>query len=232
MRIVLNSGRVGRFLAVAICCLVAAHVGSQILMVQVGDDDLFGLEPFLDLNAEANLPTFFDSLAMLLAAAILAGIARLEEPGAGRRHWSGLAIVFLVLALDEAAALHEVVGKLFNLFFGTSGHVYSWVVPYSVFLIVLALLYARFLLRLPAKVRVLIVVAGMIFVLGALGFEATSAHLDQLVDGEAGWIDAIFVTTEETLETAGIALFIYALLLYAESKFGELEISIGTSERN
>ncbi len=230
MRIRLNSGRVARILAMVVCGLVVAHVGLQVLAYHFDDDYLFGLEPFFDLDSEANLPTFGDSLAMLLAAAILAGIARLEAPGSDRRHWFGLAIIFLALAVDEAAAFHEIVGNLFEALFDTSDYLYySWVVPYSVFLVVFVLFYARFLLRLPAKVRMLIIAAGSIFVLGGMGFEAMAAYRDELTDGELYLIDSIFVTTEETLEMVGISLFIYALLLHAESKFGELAISIGVS---
>ena len=231
MTIFLDSRRVLWWMAGAICCLVAAHIGIQALAFHLVDTDFLGIEEFFDLDAEANLPTFYEALAMLLAAAILLSIARLEQADPGSyRYWSGLAIVFVALAIDEAAAVHEIVSNVWDMFFVTSGFFYySWVIPYAAALIVLFLLYARFLFRLPARVRALILAAGAIFALGALGLEAVSARHDQLSGGDYDLTATILAIAEEALEMTGIALFIYALLAYVEQRHGGLEIAIGNA---
>jgi hypothetical protein len=50
-----------------------------------------------------------------------------------------------------------------------------WVIPYGIASAVLALLYFRFVWQLPRVTRARFIVAGLLFVGGALGFEMLSA---------------------------------------------------------
>ncbi len=228
MTIDLNSGTVLRVLAATIVCLVACHLASQAVALSSGDDYLLGLGPMFDLDDEGNLPTLFAVLTMLLAAAILASIARFETVDSScRPYWSGLAVVFLVMAVDEAVSLHELMGNLLDTRFTFSGYLfYSWIVPYFALLVVLFVLYFRFFLHLPTKVRYLMIGGGLIFALGALGFEAMAARLDEL-EGQDGLLYAAFATAEEIFEMVGLTVFIHALLSYVELEHGRLRIVIG-----
>ncbi len=228
MKIVLESVRVVRWLAAAAVFLVAAHVATRLLGSPHDDDYLAGVGPFFDLDAEANLPTFYSTLTLLLAAAILTGLASLERDDRSRGpYWLGLAAVFALLAADEATQLHELVGGLIETQITTTGFFYySWIVPYAAMLLGLFLLYGRFLLRLPPGIRLLIVAAGLAYAAGVLGLEAMAARHDELY-GQDNRTFTVLATIEEILEMGGIALFVYALLAYAEREHGGLEIRIG-----
>ncbi len=230
MIIDLHSRTVLRILAATICCLVACHVAIQALVFALDDDYLHGIGMLFDLDEEANLPTLFAVLTVLLAAAITASIARFETVESSRRpYWSGLAIIFLVMAVDEAASLHEIVGNLIDTRFVSSGYFfYSWIIPYFVLLVVLFVLYLRFFLHLPLKLRVMMIAAGLIFALGALGLESLAAHHDELY-GQDDPTYIAMATLEEVFEMIGMTMFIYALLSYVELEHGRLRITIGLS---
>ncbi len=228
MKVVLESARVTRWLVAVAACLVVAHVATRLLGSPDDDDYLAGIGPFFDLDAEANLPTLYSTLTLLLAAAILAGLASLARDDRSRRpYWAGLAAIFALLAADEATQLHELVGGLIETRIVTTGFFYySWIVPYGAMLLGLFLLYGRFLLRLPLRIRLMIVGAGLAYATGVLGLEALAARHDEL-HGQDNRTFTILATIEEILEMGGIALFIYALLSHAEREHGGLEIRVG-----
>ncbi len=230
MTVVLGSARVVRWLAVIAACLVAAHVATRLMGYRLDDYYMVGLGPLFDLDEEANLPALYSTLTLLLAAAILAGIASCERSDRSRRRrWLGLAAIFVLLAVDEAAQLHELVGSLIKSRITTSGYLYYvWIVPYAGLAAGLFLLYGRFLLRLRPATRALIVAAGLIYAGGVIMLEAVAARHDQL-HGQGNLTFGALATVEEILEMGGVALFIYALLAYAEHEHGGLRVSLGGS---
>ncbi len=231
MTLRLRSTRVLRWQGLVIVCLVAAYVVTQLAGYE-RDGYLLGVVPLFDLDEEANLPTLYSTLTQLLAAAILAGLASLEGAGGSRRpYWLGLSAIFCLLAVDEAAQLHELVGGLIESRIRTTGYFfYSWIVPYFGLLVVLAMLYGRFLFRLPAATRVLILAAGLTFAVGVIGIEAAAARHDELY-GQETWTYTGLAMIEEILEMGGVAIFTYALLAYAEREHGGLEITVGGTGR-
>ncbi len=228
MRIALESGRVTRWLAVIAAGLVAAHGLTRYLGHRLDDYFMVGVGPLFDLDDEGNLPALYATLTLLLAAAILAGIASCERGDRSRHpYWHGLAAIFAVLAVDEAAQLHELVGGLIESQITTTGYFfYSWIVPYAVLAAGLFLLYGRFLLRLPPATRAMIVAAGVIYAAGVISLEAVAARHDELY-GQNNWTFGVLATVEEVFEMGGLVLFVYALLAYAEREHGGLWITIG-----
>ena len=128
-----------------------------------------------------------------------------------RRHWFGLAAIFVVLSLDEMASLHERAGSRLRDAYDLTGYLsFSWVIPGAVFVLLVALAYVPFLLRLPRGTAALMVLAGAVFVAGAIGIEILGAGHDAALGRDAGF--RYLVVIEETLELAGQALFAWALL--------------------
>ena len=67
-------------------------------------------------------------------------------------YWLGLGFVFVFLAIDEGAKIHEAAGDLTEIEFDGSGYMsYPWVIPYSIFIVVLGFLYMRFFGSLNKK---------------------------------------------------------------------------------
>lgn len=92
-------------------------------MYGFGHDFVYGLSPLVDLDNEANLPTWFSS-AQLLAAGLISFLIHVDRRGAGEKfavHWVGLGFVMLYLSLDETAGLHELMSLPLRELFGFDG---------------------------------------------------------------------------------------------------------------
>ena len=188
---------------------------------------LTGHERIFLLNAEANIPTWYQSTALLSSAILLAFISwvKRENNDNAWRNWLFLAFIFLFLAVDEAASIHEGLNELSEIL-GTSGFLrYAWIIPVGISLIILTAFYWRFLFSLPNRTRNLFFVAGAVFIGGALGLEAVGGFLsERYADGSLPHI--IVTTVEETAEMLGIVTFIYALLDYLRTEIGTADIHI------
>jgi hypothetical protein len=204
-----------RWLGVTVALLVTASSVGQVIRLRYGYTYLLGLIPLFYVDDEANAPTWYSSMTLLLAAALLLAIARTvrERRDPDWRHWAALAAVFAALSLDEVAQIHELlIAPLRGRIGVDDGWLYyPWVIPGAIFAIVVAASFARFLLRLTPVTRTLFIVAGAIYVAGTLGVETLTARLDF----EYGAADPAYVvaaTIEETLEMAGIIIFLHALV--------------------
>lgn len=125
---------------------------------------------FFSLSYENNLPTWFSCQLIFLCAAMLAMISFSDNAHATkfRRHWQSLACIFVYISLDEAVQLHEGL----NLLFETSGLLYfGWIIPFGAIVVVLGFVYQKFLRQLPSKYRQRFILAGCLYVGGALGME-------------------------------------------------------------
>ncbi len=78
----------------------------------------------------------------------------------------------MYLFVDEGTTIHETVGYALRDLLGTSGVLFfAWVIPATVILAIFATIYLKFLVHLPGRIRLLVVIAGALFVGGALGIE-------------------------------------------------------------
>jgi hypothetical protein len=190
------------------------------------------LERFVDMGREANLPTFVSTLNLLLAGGLFALIARLESVPHGRLHWQwwGLAIGFFAMSLDEAAMIHEgLVGTTWTQYFGRGQGItyYSWYQVYIPIVLVIGLLYIPFLRRLPPRYALRFLVAGGVYLSGAIALEMLESYLaGHNLGGRAA--ARMF---EETAEMLGVVLTIDALLLYLADKHVDLRIVFGHGVR-
>ncbi|MEL6470483.1 MAG: hypothetical protein AAFQ74_12210 [Cyanobacteria bacterium J06623_4] len=175
----------------------------------------------LDVNQEENFATAF-SVALLLSCSVLLGmIACLCRDLATRapkqdhfvNHWGGLSFVFCCMAIDEWTLKHEHINRILDDHFHTTGFFYyDWVIPGSLFVIAIALLYRRFLNHLPTKTRYQFLIAGSTYVLGVLGMEMVSGyHIDTYGLDNVGLLN-LLNGIEEALEMFGLIIFIRALL--------------------
>lgn len=199
--------RLKQWLLRGVAALSLAGLGAEVGYYQAG---LPGpVAAFFSLSFEQNLPTWYASCLLFSCAVMLGSIAY----EVGRRngphgpYWMGLSGVFAYISLDEAVEIHEHLGGIFE----TGGVLYfSWVIPAAGALVVLGLTFLPFLMRLPSDTRRRFVIAGCIYVGGALLMELplgywTERHGDEnLTYGLLDWV-------EETLELLGASLFLVAL---------------------
>ena len=186
----------------------------------------FGGQVFriVDLNGEANLPALYTMLLFEIAAVLLLANWHLDRHRPGRtwwRHggWLLLAAAFAFLGFDEAAQVHERFGTLTERLLGHLGGwlLFAWVIPYGLAVAVLAATLVPFLAGLPGDSRGRFLLAGAVYVGGAVGCEVlgagyiSSGHFADDRPASVrllGWL----VCLEETMEMAGLIAFGGALL--------------------
>lgn len=184
----------------------------------------------VDLDDEANAPAFFSTVLLLLATALLAAVARHQHSHRERdaRHWWALTVVFLALSFDEAAEIHEtMIGPFQRLFEGNRFVYFGWVVPGAAFVVVVGLFFLRFLFELEPKTRNRFILAGAIFVGGALGIEVVEGYIAS-GRGEDNWTYVIAFTMQELLEMVGIVVFIHAILDHLSRLTSGLDVAWDT----
>lgn len=216
VNLTISPARVGVALGVLITALTLASLAGTYAKYYYLDGQLNGLVRLFNLDAEASLPTWFEALFLFSCALLLAWIG-MGQRSAGKpyvRHWLGLALIFALMSLDEIMQFHELTIRPLRALLGTGGFLYfAWIVPAAVFVLLLAVLYFKFLLHLPAKTAGLFVAAAVSYVGGTLAVEAIGGRYEEL-HGMNNIVMALLTTLEEMLEMVGVGIFIYALLAY------------------
>jgi hypothetical protein len=226
----IDARKVAWSLFVVAVLLIAAHIGGMTSRYVLGHGQLFGLIDTFDVNIENNVPTFFSTFLLVTSAALLAVIA-FQPAVAGREaaYWRWLCLIFLFLAVDEDASLHELLIDPMKVYLPLHGLLFfAWVVPYGLAVLFVGLLYLRFVLGLPARTRRLVIAAGSLYLAGVIGFELIGGwYLSEYGESE-NMPYSLLVAGEEFLEMSGVILFIYALLDYLADQLqgGPLRIHI------
>jgi hypothetical protein len=165
---------------------------------------------------EANIPTWFSSLLLLISASLLAIISKVKcaSKDPYRRHWVFLAVVFLAMSLDETSKIHEISIVPLRAYFNATGFFYyAWVIVGIPFVLLFGLLYVRFLLHLPSNTRWGFILSGIIYISGAIGMEMLGGYFVEKPVGQVN-IYPFIITLEELLENFGVVLFIFSLTHY------------------
>ena len=208
------------WLVVAVGGLTAAGVAVQVFKYAFGRDWLMGFSRLLDLNGEANLPAWCASTALLLSGLMALAIAADERMHEARfrRHWRGLAALFVFMSMDEAAQIHEMSAIPVRETFGFDGWLhFSWVVLGAALAVIVGVAFLRFVLHLPRHTSSVLVVSAGLLLGGAIGVEMIGGVF-AAAWGEHNLTFQLISAFEEFLELSGAALPIYALLDYGERR--------------
>jgi hypothetical protein len=180
----------------------------------LGDSHANGLVPLFDFNEEESVPTWFSSTLLIICSSLLAVITAAERrEGGPYRWWLTLSLVFLYLSMDESLAFHERLNRPMRDLFHTSGALYyAWVIPYAVFALVLLAFSIRPLRSLSHATRDLLVIAGLLFVCGAMGMEVIGSYLATKNNMQHTLLGDVVMTFEELMELSGTITLVYALM--------------------
>lgn len=193
-----------------------------------------GFLPLFFVGKDDSIPELYSSVILLFCSILLATIAYARREAGDRffLHWAALSAIFLYLAADEGFSIHERMGLLGEFVLEGTGLdlggfiIRAWVVPGAVFVAIVALAYLRFLIALPPRTRRLFLLAGLLFVGGAIGMEVLR-DLHTSVYGSMGNISLVQIAlrigityVEESLEVLGVVL-IYALVQHAGTQAKE-----------
>jgi hypothetical protein len=208
--------------------LVLALILVELLLVVVYGTDAWiqtvaePVHPVIDLDAEANLPTWFSSFQLVMIAIsswTLAAYARpTQRPS--RRFLRLCGGFFLYLSADETAMFHERITA------SLGSRYVDWLPAYlgshlvETFICVLVLVacaacaypHLRGLWRLSSSASMIGIAGCAVFVTGAAVLETIGYKMLQL--GVAQSVYRVEVAAEEFLEMLGASLILYAVLLF------------------
>lgn len=241
MKVTIYARRITTALAVMVVFLTLANAVSQLYSFSLGpgfflefmsllDPSEDGKITLLNFGSESNIATWYSSSALLLCSILLATIALIEKRSGGGdvARWGGLSVIFLFISADEEIQVHERASEYLRERFDTGGFLlYPWVILAAGFLFVFVLAYLSFLVRLPARTRWLFVVAGGIFVGGALGLEMVEALYDSYYGTRDGLAYATVASSEEVLEMVGVVVLVYALMSHIGTHLKGSYICVG-----
>jgi hypothetical protein len=161
------------------------------------------------LSYEGNVPTWYSSVLLVGAALATALFALHLRQSGGRftRRWMLLACLLAYVSLDETATLHERLNGLFSVE-GLDGWLtFGWILPVGAAVVLLAIAYFPIVFALPRATRNLVILAGVLYVGGALVFELPLGWWTAQAGEESlGYI--LIDWGEETLELAGATLYL------------------------
>ena len=220
--------RISDVLFAIVLMLVALSITGQCSKYVWGHPKLMGFVPLFYLDYESTVPTWYSSVALGLAAALLSliAIAMYQTRDPYRLHWATLAGLLAFLSLDEIAMFHEMPIDPMREAFGAGGLLYyAWVIPGSVAVCVVAGLYLRFFLHLSRRTQAWFALAAGCFVAGAIGVEMLSGwQADRF--GEETLTYALIITVEEFLEMTGVVILIRGLVDYVHINLGGLRFQL------
>ena len=199
-----------------------------------GHDHVLGFLRLVDVGSEQSLSTYFSVINLLLAAGLLFTIyaheSKVVKPASG--YWLFLSILFLFLSIDESAGIHEKFGNLHEYmvrmdFIEPMLDTHQWIPFGVIFVICVFVILLPFLRSLPTKTRNYFLIAGTVFVTGAIGFEFLGAYMlkSGFVDSPKEMIFFIRRLFEEGFEMYGIAIFNCAL--YREFLVRRIRVIVG-----
>lgn len=210
-RVALSASHIFAWHLAAIAALLVLHLLAAALRIEFGRGQT--LWRLFQLSGEANVPSFFSAVALLLAGGLALQIGRIDTHDR-RRGWWLAGFILLFLALDEAASLHEQLN-----WFGPrrAGQMsLFWLLPYGVLVVATVATLFPFWLRLPRATQVGLALAAIVYVAGAMGMEVVESRFhSQSEDGVLYWPRILSVGAEETLEMLAVAILIRTLLRHA-----------------
>jgi hypothetical protein len=221
--------KVALILTLMVLGFVSLSVGGLLAVRALEGSPLQGLvtefHNAFDVNREKSFPNLYSAYALLLCALLLGTISLAKRTSGDRyvAHWALLGAVFLYLSVDEGLVIHEKLISPLQSALDTGGFLrHAWVIPGAVAVLVLGLAYLRFVLDLPAGIRNLFVVAGALYVGGALGMEMVGGYYLSVFGDTLG--QELVTNTEEAFEMLGVVVFVYALLLYLDLRAEKIEL--------
>ncbi len=171
-----------------------------------------------NVDEEMNFPTLFSFMLFMTSSSLLYFISILRknvgDPYA--RSWKVLSIIFIYLGLDELLAFHEKLMPPLRAL-GATGFLYNaWVIPFAFVIIMFGFTFFKFWLNLNPKVRNLLMIAFIVYVTGALGFEMIDGFLTYKAE-ENTFFYSVVATIEDGLEMLGLTIFIRGLMTHLNS---------------
>jgi hypothetical protein len=187
---------------------------------------VYQINDLLSVDQEGNIPAWYNAMLWFIATILSTIIAQFQfqQENQWRKYWAGLSLLFLYLTLDEASAIHELFTVPLREILNTGAYLYfAWLLVGIPFALLMIAIFGLFVLALPRQTKALFILAGLIFLIGAVGIEAISANEWYLHDGPTLLYSTINAF-EEFFEMTGLVILIYGLLSYIASHIQEVNL--------
>jgi len=211
-----------RFLVATMLALLAIHLVTQYDRFH-GQHVPWQLDELFDVDEEQTIPNWFSSALLAFGALLMAAIAGAARGrgSAEAPRWAATSLVMLYMSFDEVAGLHETFNSLSPI---------SWTVPFGLLALAVGAYFLPFVLKLRRATVRGIVVAGFIYVMGAVGIEFITSRI--FTGGEFKKFDyAILTALEEGLEMSGAILTIRTLLAHMRAEAGTTDLALELAGR-
>ena len=212
-----------RLLVLTLCLSLISIITEyvvEVLLIASPDGFLAHALNLFSVNLEESIPTWYSTILLFVGAILfsLIAIAKYREQDQFRWHWGGLALGFFYLSADEGAGFHEIFVDSMKQTFNPGGFfAFGWQIIAIPVVVVILLLYVRFLLQLPSFTRLWLIISAIFYLGGALVIEGISANQWDINNGISMTYLAI-ATIEELFEMLGAVLLIYTVLDYINQK--------------
>jgi hypothetical protein len=222
----ISARRVTRCLFLAVAILTLLHIIFPTMRAIIPALDLGGFSDRFNFNAESSIPTVFSVLLLLSIGALAFDIGSKLRPMNAyvSRHWRLLSWLFVYLAFDEGAQIHESVGSIVRMqvestSYENSALFYTYWVPIGVIVLtILGIYFQRFFRAMPRDLFRIFLLGIVLWVLGAIVIEFTEVVVRQY---GFWWTTALLSTVEEIFEKLGAIIFLYGALLYRATEIKE-----------
>lgn len=229
-KISFNPASIARCLGITAFVLVLISTATELADFSTGHNSVYlhKLVTLFYVELELNVPAFFSMLLLLTASLLLATVSVLtrKKNVSHVLEWTILSAGFLLMAFDEIVAFHELLIEPMRTILGENNlgiFYFAWVIPAIGLVLFLAVCFLKFLLSLPAKTRFCFLLAATLYLGAAIGFEfIEGSHVE--LHGKDNLFYITLTTIEESLEMAGIIIFIRALLSHIGDNFGEVRL--------
>lgn len=197
--------------------LVGTHVLLNLVHYQVTDLPWLARQIF-DVDEEDSFPTWYSAMLLLLTSVSLwvnAKTVPSTDTSLSER-WHLLSIGFLLLSVDEIAGMHETLNSLIDI---------SWTIPGAIIAGATGLYFVPFLLKIPRPLAIRFVLAGGVYLGGALGVEVlTDPYLE---NDELNTLPYnLWTAVEEAMEMAGVLIFLGGLFPRLRREAPEFQIRL------
>lgn len=221
--------RIIAILAAVVALLWAVGVTREVVAFSSGNSLVWW--PFA-LDREHSLPTWLSSLLLFAGSLSAFGAALLSRltgaPGTGG--WIALAVASAIMSAEEIVGIHEQTVPLMHALADFTGLLFwSWVVWAIPLVAVVGLALVPFLRRVRRPTAVRLLVAGAVYVSGAIGMEMIGGLAVSTPD--LGIAHAVPFCAEEGLEMLGAVLFLRAVLMHIAETSPRVLVAAATGSR-
>lgn len=176
------------------------------------------------VDQEANIPTWFTGAIALYLAMNSAMIASaVKSQGKSSWAWRGISLMGIYIAMDEVAGFHELAIDPIRDNWDISPWLYqAWVIPAMALVILISIIYSRFIWRIPIYTKVYLILGALTYVTGAIGVEAIGGFVLS-TQGLSDWYVELS-HIEEFMEIMGLIIIIYSIVEYSRRELKSMTI--------